>query len=326
MNGLQLMGAARALPSRCVTNQQLSQQVDTTDEWVRTRTGIGQRYFCTKEESAVTLAAQAAQKALLASGVLPQQIGCVVCATLSSNKATPSMACQLQQLLGLPEEIPALDVNAACSGFLYGVVTAAGLLESCGGEYALVVGAEQLSKLLDMTDRSTCVLFGDGAGAAVFKPDSGESLAPVLGCRGSDAIWAEAVGPVPSRIRMDGKAVFRFAVETVPWCVNKTLQKACLTLDQVDWVICHQANARILDHCIKKLQAPGEKFYQNIEFTGNTSAASIPILLGEMWEKGLLSPGQRLLCVGFGAGLTWAGLTLRVGQGKKGEKDNETAE
>ena len=216
----------------------------------------------------------------------------------------------VQAELGLSENIPVLDVNAACSGFLYGTVTAAGLLENCGGDYALVIGCEQLSRLLDMTDRSTCVLFGDGAGAAVYRRENGKPLASCLGARGSKAIVAEGPGPETSKIGMDGRAVFRFAVEAIPHCLHETLAKAGKTLDEVDWVVCHQANSRIIDHCVKALHADAAKFYKNMDRHGNTSAASIPVALNEMAEAGLLKAGQKVSCIGFGGGLTWGGMLI----------------
>ena len=169
MNGLQLIATGGALPGRTVTNEELSRTVDTSDEWITTRTGIRARHWCTEEESAATLAIAAAKQALERSGLGPQDIACCVCATLSAPDATPSVACQVQRALGLPEDRPALDVNAACSGFIYGTAVARGLLATLGGRYALVVGCEALSRLMDQTDRSTCVLFGDGAGAAIFE-------------------------------------------------------------------------------------------------------------------------------------------------------------
>ena len=316
MTGLQLIGTGRALPERCVTNDELSLTVDTSDAWISERTGIRNRYFCGEGESTVTLAVAAARQAMQDAGIAPEQIACCICATVSGDYATPSVACMVQAELGLPEDIPVLDVNAACSGFLYGTVTAAGLLENCGGDYALVIGCEQLSRLLDMTDRSTCVLFGDGAGAAVYRRENGKPLASCLGARGSKAIVAQGPGPAPSKIGMDGRAVFRFAVEAIPHCLHETLAKAGKTLDEVDWVVCHQANARIIDHCVKKLGAPPEKFYKNIDRYGNTSAASIPMALRDMREAGLLKNGQTVLCIGFGGGLTWAGVLLTVSMGE----------
>ena len=157
-----------------------------------------------------------------------------------------------------------------------------------------------------MTDRSTCVLFGDGAGAAVFEAVPDALFASLQGARGGRAILANGPGPLAPQLTMDGRAVFRFAVEAIPRCINGILAQTHLTLDDIDWVVCHQANERILDHCIKKLHAPAEKFYKNMARYGNTSAASIPIALDEMNGQGLLKPGQKLLCVGFGGGLTWA--------------------
>ena len=168
MKGLRLIATGGALPGRTVTNEELSRTVDTSDEWITTRTGIRTRHYCTEGENAATLAIAAAKQALQRSGLAPADIACCVCATLSAPDATPSVACQVQAALDLPEDRPALDVNAACSGFLYGIAVARGLLTTLGGQYALVIGCEALSRLMDPADRSTCVLFGDGAGAAIF--------------------------------------------------------------------------------------------------------------------------------------------------------------
>ena len=319
MEGLQLIAVGGAEPSRVVTNDDLSKLVDTSDEWITTRTGIRQRYFCAEGEDTATLAVQAARQALERSGLQPAQIGCCVCATVSGVYAAPSTACLVQRELGLAQDIPVLDVNAACSGFIYGAAVARGLLAARPGDarrYALVIGSEQLSRMMDMTDRSTCVLFGDGAGAAVYRRENGKPLASCLGARGSKAIVAQGPGPEISKIGMDGRAVFRFAVEAIPHCLHETLAKAGKTLDEVDWVVCHQANARIIDHCVKKLGAPPEKFYKNIDRYGNTSAASIPMALRDMREAGLLKNGQTVLCIGFGGGLTWAGVLLTVSMGE----------
>ena len=306
MNGLKLLATGRCLPQTAVSNEEMSRWVDTSDEWIASRTGIRQRYFCGEGETALTLAAGAARQALERSGIDPADLGCVLCATVSPDYATPSLACLVQAELGLPEDIPVLDVNAACSGFLYAVAAARGFLAQSGRPYALVIGCEVLSRLMDMTDRSTCVLFGDGAGAAVFEAVPDVLFASLQGARGGRAILANGPGPLAPGLTMDGRAVFRFAVEAIPRCINGILAQTHLTLDDIDWVVCHQANERILDHCIKKLHAPAEKFYKNMARYGNTSAASIPIALDEMNGQGLLKPGHKLLCVGFGGGLTWA--------------------
>ena len=282
MNGLQLIATGGAIPGRTITNEDLSRMVDTSDEWITSRTGIRTRHWCTEDESAATLA-------------------------ISAPDATPSVACQVQAALGLPEDRPALDVNAACSGFLYGIAVARGLLTTLGGQYALVIGCEALSRLMDPADRSTCVLFGDGAGAAIFQL-SDTPFALTLGARGSDVLHAggpNRTGSAP--ITMDGKAVFRFAVDALPKCLHTVLDETQLTLDDLEWVVCHQANSRIIDHCVRALKSDPAKFYKNMDRHGNTSAASIPVALNELAENGQLQPGQLLACIGFGGGLTWGG-------------------
>ena len=311
MEGLQLIATGGALPSRLVTNDDLSKLVDTSDEWITSRTGIRERHFCAEGENAATLAVEAARQALERSGLQPEQIGCCVCATLSGLYATPSTACLVQRELGLAQDIPVLDVNAACSGFIYGAAVARGLLATRPDDtrrYALVIGCEQLSRLMDMTDRNTCVLFGDGAGAAIFELADGVDFAVDLGARGDNAIETPPCGP----IQMDGRAVFRFAVDALPRTLHAVLEATGHTLAEVDWVVCHQANSRIIDHCVKKLEADPAKFYKNMDRHGNTSAASIPVALNELAESGRLQPGMRLACIGFGGGLTWGGMLITV--------------
>ena len=312
MNGFQLLATGGALPGRTVTNDDLSRMVDTSDDWITSRTGIRTRHWCTEGESAATLAIAAAKQALARSGLAPADIACCVCATLSAPDATPSVACQVQAALGLPETCPALDINAACSGFLYGTAVARGLLATLGGQYALVIGCEALSRLMDPADRSTCVLFGDGAGAAIFELAADPTpFAVMLGARGDAAIHAggpSRAGSAP--ITMDGRAVFRFAVDALPKCLHAVLDETQLTLDDLSWVVCHQANSRIIDHCVKALQADPAKFYKNMDRHGNTSAASIPVALNELAESGQLQPGQLLACIGFGGGLTWGGMIV----------------
>ena len=288
MKGFQLIATGGALPGRTVTNEELSRTVDTSDAWITSRTGIRTRHWCTADESAATLAIAAAKQALQRSGLAPADIACCVCATLSAPDATPSVACQVQAALGLPENRPALDVNAACSGFLYGTAVARGLLATLGGQYALVIGCEALSRLMDPAD-----------------------FALTLGARGSDVLHAggpDRNGSAP--ITMDGKAVFRFAVDALPRCLHTVLDETGKTLDEVDWVVCHQANSRIIDHCVRALHADPAKFYKNMDRHGNTSAASIPVALNELAETGQLQPGQTIACIGFGGGLTWGGMIV----------------
>ena len=311
MNGLKLLGTGRALPARALDNDAMTAYVDTSDEWITSRTGIRQRYFCEGGESTTTLAIEAARRALVSSGLEAGAIDCLLVATSSGEYAMPSTACLVHKALGLREDIPVMDVGAACAGFLYAVDTARALLLAHGGRHALVVGAEQMSHLLDMTDRNTCVLFGDGAGAAVLALEQDAEYACVLGTRGDMAI--RVGGPRREQpMAMDGQSVFRFAVSTIPTCVEQLLEKTGLTLADVDWVVCHQANQRIIDASVRRLGVPAEKFYKNLDRYANTSAASIPLALDELRESGKLLPGQRVIMVGFGGGLTWAGVMLRV--------------
>ncbi len=310
MSAPKILSTGRCLPARVVTNEELSKTVETSDEWVYSRTGIHARHFCEKE-SGLDLAMGAAQQALDRAGLKPEDIGVCLVATFTPDYLTPSTACLVQQALGLPRDIPAFDLNAACSGFVYGLAVIRGMLSSLTRPYALLIGAEVLSRVLDFTDRSTCVLFGDGAGAAVLARDEGRLLAIRLGADGQrEPLYCPGPGRGESLLRMDGRAVFRFAVEAVPRCIGELLADTGLTLDQVDAVVCHQANARIISHVIRQLKADPAKFYLNVHKYGNTSAASIPIALDEMAEEGRLRPGMKVLCVGFGAGYTWGGALL----------------
>ena len=311
MNGLKLLGTGYALPTRVLDNDAMTAYVETSDEWITTRTGIRQRYFCGEGESTTTLAIEAAQKALHDSGLDKADIGCVIVATSSGEYAMPSTACLVHKALELNENIPVFDLGAACAGFLYAVDTARAMLLAHGGKAALVIGAEQMSQVLDMADRNTCVLFGDAAGAAVFELDEDAEYAYVCGTRGDMAI--QVGGPRRTlAMTMEGQNVFRFAVSTIPATVEELLAKTGKTLDDVDWVVCHQANQRIIDASVRRLGVPAEKFYKNLDRYANTSAASIPLALAEMKESGRLTSGQRVILVGFGGGLTWAGVMLRV--------------
>ena len=311
MNGLKLLGTGYALPTRVLDNDAMTAYVETSDEWITTRTGIRQRHFCGEGESTTTLAIEAARKALDDSGLDKSEIGCVIVATSSGEYVMPSTACLVHKALELNENIPVFDLGAACAGFLYAVDAARAMLLAHGGRAALVIGAEQMSQLLDMADRNTCVLFGDAAGAAVFALDEDAEYAYVCGTRGDMAI--QVGGPRRTLpMTMEGQNVFRFAVSTIPSTVDELLEKTGKTLDEVDWVICHQANQRIIDASVRRLGVPAEKFYKNLDRYANTSAASIPLALAEMKESGKLKSGQRVILVGFGGGLTWAGVMLRV--------------
>lgn len=310
MSAPQILSTGRCLPARVVTNEELSRRVDTSDAWVFSRTGIHSRHFCGAERG-IDLAEGAARQALERAGLAPGDVGVCLVATFSPDYASPSMACLLQQRLGLPEDTVCFDLNAACAGFLYGMKTAHALLADAPRPHALLVGCEVISRVLDMEDRGTCVLFGDGAGAAVLRRNEAAVWHTVFGSRGdAESIWVQGPGPVSAAVHMDGKAVFRFAVEVVEQSIRRLLEAEGCGINDLDLVVCHQANARIIDHVAKKLSAWEGLFYKNMDRYGNTSAASIPIALDELVQAGELRPGMRVLTVGFGGGLTWAGALL----------------
>lgn len=310
MDAIQIIATGKAIPKKLVTNDDMSKIVDTSDEWISTRTGIKERHYC-DGESNWELACQAAREALERGGIEKEQIGVVLVGTATPDYIMPSVACIVQEELGLPADIPAFDINAACSGFIYALRVAGSLLLDEARPYALVIGSEQLSTRADMTDRSTCVLFGDGAGAVVVKRNPKKKFFGVWGTEGNRAALG-CPGHVMGNpyIYMDGQTVFRFATQYMSNAVKQVLEKAELTLEDVDYVVCHQANERIIEFVRKQFKAPAEKFFKNISKYGNTSAASIPIALSEMDEQGLLQPGKKIVLVGFGAGFTWGSLLL----------------
>ena len=311
MSAPQILATGRALPALVVTNEDLSRRVDTDDQWVFSRTGIHSRHFC-REERGIDLALRAASQALERAGLTAKDIGVCLVATFTPDHASPSTACLLQKELGLEEDTICFDLNAACAGFLYGMKVTHGLLADAPRPYALLVGCEVISRVMDMDDRNTCVLFGDGAGAVVLRRNDGEQWHTVFGSRGDgESIRVQGPGPERAVVHMDGKAVFRFATEVVERSIRQLLEQEGCSLNDLDLVVCHQANARIVDHVAKKLGAREGLFYKNMERYGNTSAASIPIALDELSQEGALRPGMRVLMVGFGGGLTWAGALLR---------------
>lgn len=316
MQGIHIIATGRALPKRIVTNDDMSRMVDTSHEWIVSRTGICQRYLC-EEETTTTLALEAAQKAIREAveekGIRLQDIGVVVVATVTAEYNFPSTACLLQKELGLSTETMALDISAACSGFIYGLEVCRGLLlAKPQKKYALLIGSEQLSRVVDYTDRSTCILFGDGAGAAIVELDERPYAHKAWADGNKELLFCKGAGYPDSKLRMDGQEVFKFAVKVLRQGLESILTESQLGMDDVDYVICHQANRRIIEHVMKKYPGQEEKFYMNIESYGNTSGASIPIALDEMRERGLLEHGMNVIMIGFGAGLTWAAVRLTV--------------
>ena len=312
MNGIKLRGTGRCVPANTVTNDDLAQLVDTNDAWITARTGIRSRYRCTTETH-TDLCVNAARAALKKAGVSPAEIGAGIVATVSADTVVPSAACMLQKALGLPEDTPCFDLNAACTGFVYARHTMECLLNASPRPFGLVVGAEALSRVVDWTDRSTCILFGDGAGAAVVECRPGwPSISAVLGSRGDDTLLRlPGVGSREKQLlTMEGTKVFKFAVEAVPACINSILEKTGLSTDDIDFFVFHQANARIIDLAVRRYRIPPEKYYKNIQCYGNTAAASVPLVLSELEEQGRIGPGSRMLVVAFGGGLTWGGALL----------------
>lgn len=312
MNGITICGTGAAVPENRLTNEDLTRMVDTSDEWITTRTGIKSRYI-SQTETTTGLAAEAGRLAIENSGIDPKKIGLLIVATFTPDNLTPSVACMVQRELGLNEvSMAAFDLNAACSGFVYSLAAAGGMLAAMPDKYALVIGAEVLSRTIDYTDRGTCILFGDGAGAAVVKHRNDARLVSYLDSRGDDRIiCAASAGKkcyAPQKLFMNGRDVYQFAVDIVPRCIENVLEQAGYTLDDIKYVICHQANARIIAAVSERLGAAPGQFVQNIESYGNTSAASIPILLDELNRGGRLTRGDKLVMAGFGGGLTWGAL------------------
>ena len=314
MNGINLRGLGRCVPAQSVTNDDLAKTVDTSDAWITARTGIRSRRRCT-EETHTELCVTAARRALAQAGITPADIGACIVATVSADTIVPSAACMLQRELGMPEDTPCFDLNAACTGFIYALHTMECLLNASPRKFGLVVGAEALSRVVDWTDRGTCILFGDGAAAAVVECREGwPVIGAVLGSRGDDRLLRlPGLGRgEPNVLSMEGTQVFKFAVETVPACMDATLKKAGLTPADIDFFVFHQANARIIDLAVRKYRIPPEKYYKNIDHYGNTAAASVPLVLSELYEQGRIGPGSRLLTVAFGGGLTWGGAVLEL--------------
>lgn len=323
----QIIGWGYHVPDKVITNHDLEQIVETSDEWIRTRTGIEERHVAADpKETSATLGIAAARKALEAADVPPSKLDLVICATSSPEHIFPATACIIQDAIGAVNA-GAYDLSAACSGFVYALSMARGAILAGDAEYVLVIGAETLSRIVDWTDRNTCVLFGDGAGAVLVAASDvpGGIMAVDLGSDGSGAntlsvpaggsampASLETVSTGSHYIQMDGKAVFRFATRVMAEATRRVLKRAGLTPDDVDLIIPHQANVRIIQNSVlHQLKIPAEKVMINVQKYGNTSTASIPIALCEAIEAGRIRPGDNLVFVGFGGGLTWAACAVQ---------------
>ena len=324
---IKIKGTGSAVPKLRVTNDDLSKLMDTSDEWIRSRTGIGARHLAV-EETTTGLAVAAAKEALKDAEMTAEELDLIIAATVTADKFLPNLSCEVQSALGAKNAV-AFDLNAACSGFLFALNTVQMYLENGVYKKTLVIGAETLSKIMDWNDRSTCVLFGDGAGAAVVEVDSetnckakqpgAANKSGILSMiQGSDGARGEVLRcdnrPVNnpfavndtklSYVSMNGQEVYKFAVKTVPKVIEEAVKKAGLEVGDIDLFVLHQANARIIDAVAKRLHADRDKFPTNLERVGNMSSASIPVLLDELNRQGKLHRGDRIVLAGFGAGLT----------------------
>ena len=318
-------GTGRSVPDKILTNADLEKIVDTSDEWITTRTGIRERRIATAEEPLSKFASEAGRRALEASGVAPEDIGLLVLATVTPDMPIPATACTIQQDLGCANAC-AFDLAAGCSGFIYAQSVAKQFVLSGRCKHALVIGAELLSKYIDWTDRSTCVIFADGAGATVLSAGnpprgvlasamhSDGSMVDFISMPGGGTLHPPSQKMIDERlhfIKMKGNETFKMAVRCIEDVCREVLDHADLTPDEVDWFIPHQANARIIDAVGKRLGITDDRCYVNIERYGNTSAASIPIALDEVVREGRVAPDQIVLTAAFGAGLTWAASVAR---------------
>ena len=325
MTGSRLLGTGSALPERVLTNHELAAEIDTSDEWIVERTGIRQRYIAGEGETTATLATAAAQAALADAGLAASDIGLIVVATATPDNTFPATATKVQNALGCNGGV-AFDVAAVCSGFLYAIATADSLLRTGMAKRALVIGAETFSRILDWEDRTTCVLFGDGAGAVVLEaPGQSDSalsdgsgiLATRLHADGAqhDLLYVDG-GPSTTQtvghLRMKGREVFRHAVVNLAGVLNEVIEDAGISADEIDWVVPHQANARILDATARKLGIPAEKVIVTVDQHANTSAASVPLALDVARRDGRIKPGDLVMLEAMGGGFTWGASLLRI--------------
>ncbi len=325
VRGVRITGLGKYLPEKVLTNADLEQMVETSDEWITTRTGIKERRIAGPEETSSTLALRAAREALARAGRKAEEVELIIVATVTPDMLFPSTACLLQAGLGA-RRAAAFDLEAACPGFIYACATGAQFIASGLYDVVLVVGVDTLSKIVNWKDRSTCVLFGDGAGAAVLEPapEGKGFLSFVLGADGSGSehlklpaggsllpASAATVAANLHTIFMNGNEVFKFAVRAMPEAALESLEKAGVSLAEVDLLIPHQANLRIIEAARKRLGLAPEKIFVNLAKYGNTSAASLPVALAEAVEEGRLREGSIVVLTAFGAGFTWAACTLR---------------
>ena len=323
---ISILSCGAAFPKKVVSNDDLGKLVDTSDEWIFTHTGIRNRGVVSGEETVTSMAVEASRNAIEKAGICPEEIDLVICSTLSPDMRFPAVAGSVRHTLEM-RDVPAFDLcGTACAGFIYGVITAQSLMKNCGYKTALVIGSEVLSKITDWSDRSSCILFADGAGATILQMDENpqrkgimngflhgfNDKAGVLNCHQptGDSPFCEDESPKNYKMEMHGHKVFPFGVNSVIGGVRECLEVSGLSADDIRWIVPHQANARIVTSAADRLKISQDKFYVNLENIGNTSSASIPIALSELDEKGLLTRGDKIICIGFGAGLSSGSILL----------------
>lgn len=319
------LGTGSYAPEQVWTNKDLEKMMETSDDWIRTRTGITQRHVAPKGVNTSDLATEAAKRAMEMAHITAKDLDMIIVATLTPDRDLPATACKVQANLGA-DGVPAFDLNAACSGFVYSSIIAKQFIETGVYNHILVIGAEILTRVINWKDRTSCILFGDGAGAAIIGrvEDDYGMYGTDMGAIGKDGdaltIYSsgvemprtdETVANGLAFAKMDGKEVYKFAVHAMPGAAEKALERSGWTGDQVDLLIPHQANLRIIESAAKRLHVPMDKVFVNIQKYANTSGASIPIAMDEANRAGLLHRGDKIVLAGFGAGLTWAGLAIK---------------
>ena len=326
--GAKIAGTGSALPERRLTNTDLERMVETSNDWIVQRTGMRERRIAGPQDSTATLATAAAKKALAEANIDPQDLDLIIIATLTPDMMTPATACLVQHNLGIKKHIGAFDLNAACSGFVYSLSTATQFIQNGAFKNILVVGAETLSRVVDYSDRNTCILFGDGAGAAVLTRTDDPTIGLQsfhLGANGDGATLlnipaggslhpasATTLAEKMHYLKMNGREVYKFAVHQMTESLRNAMESCNLTPDTVKLVVPHQVNQRIIDSATEKMGFPKEKVFLNIDKYGNTSAASVPIALDEARKTGRCGTGDWIIMVAFGAGLTWAAATVKL--------------
>lgn len=324
-----IIGTGSCIPERVVSNQELAERVDTSDEWIRERTGIRNRHIISGEETTSYLALKAAKKAIEMAGAASEEIDLILLATSSPNTQVPAISCWVQTEIGA-KNAACYDISAACSGFVFALNTAQAFIRAGMAKLVLVIGADCISNLVNWEDRGSCILFGDGAGAALVQAT--EEEIPFHGVMHTDGSKAGALiaesrhqtkqPPMEDTfLKMDGKAIFKFAVTKVPQIIGEVLEKAELATEDVDWFVLHQANGRILESVVKRLKVPSEKVPVNVDEYANFSAGTIPVLLDQLNRAGKLEKGQKLVLSGFGAGLTWGAVYTEWQMDRIEEKD-----